>query len=217
MHDVLSFSYRTNEASKKLMSWVEAEINKGQECFDYEAAGAVIDMIKDFAETKEKDMKAKYYEALLCDFISGGDESDMEGGPSNRFGYDNWRYASGRFAPKGRGHRVGYVPDLMQYEGKDGEIRMGNWEAGMTGNRMGYPMDRMGRHHQTYDDYQMARKHYTETKSEADRHNMMEKMKELFGDLMDTSHEMYKDASPELRKEMKMEAKEMLEAFEHMG
>lgn len=217
MHELMVFSDKMKEAKKTLMSWVEAEINKGKECFDCEAAGDVVDMIKDLAEAEEKCMKAKYYEALLCNMLLDGDESNTEGGPSRRFGYDHWHYANGRFAPTGRGRRVGYVPDLMQYEGKDGAIHTGNWEAGMTGNRMGYPMDRMGRHHQTYDDYQMARKHYSETKSEADRHTLMDKMKALFGELMDTSHEMYKDASPELRKEFKMEAKEMLEAFEHMG
>lgn len=211
MHELMTSIEKMNMAKKTLMCWVDSEIAKGMDCFDVEACGEVVDMIKDFAEAEEKCMKAKYYEYLLTEMMDGVDNE------SERFGYDNWRYS------KGRGHRSGYVPsDLTMYEGDDGELRMGYphfRSPHLRSARMGYnPMEgewpRRGR---PYEEYRDARRHYSESKDEKDRHLMNEKIEEHVEDAMDTFREMWKDADPEVRKQMKMNMKAMLEDFEHMA
>lgn len=98
-----------NELKHKLLDAVKAEVSKGVENVDTEELGEVVDMIKDLASAEKDCMEACYYE-LVCEA--------MDDGESERMGYDRWRYASGRFAPKGRGSRVrGYLPPYMDGEG----------------------------------------------------------------------------------------------------
>lgn len=90
-----------NEIKHDLINAVKMEIAGGLENADTEELGQVIDMIKDLAEAEESCMEAAYYELV---------SEAMDGGESERMGYDKWRYSSGRFAPKGRGHISGYLP-----------------------------------------------------------------------------------------------------------
>lgn len=80
------------------------EIEKGIENVNTEEMGEVIDMIKDLSE-------AEYY-AAITKAMNEADEADimeklLEYGDDKRY-YDRYRYADGRFAPKGRGKRRGY-------------------------------------------------------------------------------------------------------------
>lgn len=218
MHELKMSIEKMNMEEKTLLCWVEQEIAKGKECFDVEQCGQVTDMIKDLAEAKEKCVKAKYYEYLLSVMTESDNSPESE-----RFGYDNWRYSSGRYAPKGHGHRSGYVPELEMYEGDEGELRMGYphiRSPHMSSARMGYnPMmdGEWPRHGKFYEEYRDARRHYTETKDEKHKRLMNEKIEEHVEDTMETLREMWKDADPEMKKRMKMNMKDMLEDFEHMG
>ena len=87
------------------------------------------DMIKDFSETEKNCAKKCYYEKMterLC-------EEEM----NERMGYDNWRYSSGRFAPKGHGTYTpplhGFMPPI--YTKADARMPMGDGRA--------YPHDMM--------------------------------------------------------------------------
>ena len=95
---------RMHEMIEKLSESAECEFAKGIECVDTEEMGKVTDMLKDLAE-------AMYYRTLTKSM----DEADPEQvldmferyGDGRRY-YDRYRYADGRFAPKGRGTRRGY-------------------------------------------------------------------------------------------------------------
>ena len=95
---------RMHEMIEKLSESAECEFAKGIECVDTEEMGKVTDMLKDLSE-------AMYYRT----FTKSMDESDPEQvldmferyGDGRRY-YDRYRYADGRFAPKGRGTRRGY-------------------------------------------------------------------------------------------------------------
>lgn len=89
---------------EKLSECAESEFNKGIENVDPCEMGQVTDMLKDLAE-------AMYYRELTKAMQESDTEEIMEMfdryGDDRRF-YDDYRYANGRFAPKGRGTRRGY-------------------------------------------------------------------------------------------------------------
>lgn len=95
---------RMHDMIEKLSEVAKCEIDKGIENVDTCEMGQVVDMLKDLSE-------AMYYRKLTHVMEDFGDEENMEVfdryGDGRRF-YDNYRYANGRFAPKGRGSRRGY-------------------------------------------------------------------------------------------------------------
>ena len=115
---------RIHKMIEKLTECALCEIEKGIECVNTEEMGEVIDMIKDLSEAEHKSLiskemkqykeeaeaEEKYMMKMLKE--DRADEykhmreqyGDEEG--ERRF-YDNYRYANGRFAPKGRGS---YMP-----------------------------------------------------------------------------------------------------------
>lgn len=215
---------RMHRSIETLSSWFLCESEKGKECFDVCAAGQVADMMKDLAEAMGERQKQKYYEKLTC--LAEKELKMMESEDDGPYGYDNYRYASsGRFAPKGKGSYYGYTPD---HDGKmmDEKDIFGDFD-GMRGyphmrvgrpprfheSRMGYPMhDTMPSDHgRWYDDYKEAKKHYHETRDESHRKTMQEKIEEHVEDAVDTMKEMWADASPEVKKEMKMHITKLLE------
>ena len=91
-----------------------AELDKGIENVDTKEMGEVVDMIKDLNEAeyravivksmKESDEEQKEYDKEILRVLK-----DEYGEESGRRFYDHYRYADGRFAPKGRGtYRRGY-------------------------------------------------------------------------------------------------------------
>lgn len=110
---------RIHEMEEKLTEIALCEINKGIECVNTAEMGAVIDMIKDLAcaekeareakemqkEEEEDEAEEKYIRKMLKE--ENKDEykryMDEYGEDGERRFYDNYRYADGRFAPKGRG------------------------------------------------------------------------------------------------------------------
>ena len=118
-----------NEIKHTLIDAVKAQVASGLETVDTQELGEVVDMIKDFASAEKDCMEACYYEAIIDAMRDGGEEE-------GRYGYDRWRYASGRYAPKGRGTRTyGYLPsgDRMPAE-------LGNYDPDYdtSTRRMGY-------------------------------------------------------------------------------
>lgn len=113
-----------NELKHTLIDAAKMEAAKGIENINTEEMGAVVDMIKDLAEAEESCMEACYYETVT--------EAMTEADGGERMGYDRWRYASGRFAPKGRG-TYGYTPMRMDDADWHPAQVMG---ANMNGTRM---------------------------------------------------------------------------------
>lgn len=194
----------------KLLCEVKNQLNQGISSVNTNELGAAIDMIKDLAEAEEKCYKACYYKMKI---MSGMMEDDDEEMPmSGRMGYDNWRYSSGRFAPTGRGHRAGYVEGMNPWTG-DGSRKMEdpwkNQEQGTSGTRgdytgfdgrMGYTRPTRGDH---YERYRNARMGYHESKDAASKEHMDAATRDYVVDMAETVKEMWKDADPAMRKELK--------------
>lgn len=138
-----------------------AELDKGIENVDTKEMGEVVDMIKDLNEAeyravivksmKEADEERKEYDKELLRVLK--DEYGEEGG---RRYYDHYRYADGRFAPKGHGtYRRGYEePPYMHMYPEAEHMRDMDRDYG----KMYYtePMNESG--------YDRAKRNYTETK-----------------------------------------------------
>lgn len=101
---------RIHEMEEKLTEIALCEINKGIEFVNTAEMGAVIDMIKDLAcaekeareakEMQKEEEEEKEEEKHMLKMLK--EDHGMSDDESKRF-YDNYRYANGRFAPKGRG------------------------------------------------------------------------------------------------------------------
>lgn len=141
MHELEAKLKTICEMKEKLTSWTKEELEKGKDCVNTEEAGQVVDMIKDLAEAEEKCWKAAYYKAVVEAMDEHEDEIDVDPSRVRRMGYDNYRYSSGRFAPKGHGHYAGH----MGYTPMQEMTRLYHDERDMMHDypRMGYvnPMD----------------------------------------------------------------------------
>lgn len=189
-----------------------------------EEVGQWVDMMKDSFEAEKDVWKGCYYKKIVEGMEPISDEEmrkfqekmRMQGNLEGSFGYDNWRYSSGKFAPTGHGHYAGYVPDdemwdpdmnmMMGYSGSKNGTRInsnmpdnGNMNTGYH-NRNGN--DRYGR---AYAEWEDSRRHYTETKSKDDKDNMDRHAKEHVKDAMFSIKEMWRNGDPELKKEIKKE------------
>lgn len=190
-------------AKKDLLDVFLGEIHtKGATSMDTMEAGQVVDMIKDLAEAEKACMEACYYETVIhtMNEYSEDDEND-------RMGYNNRRYASGRYAPKGKGSVSGYY---RPYENDEVNYRY-PYVRDPEMMRMGYTerdwdssdSNRDPRYGKAFNEYKTAKRHYTETKSSTDKERMERMATEHMNDTMTTIRDIWKEADPTLRKKMK--------------
>lgn len=184
------------------------------------------DIVKDIGEAMEKEAKACYYKKIVTAMHEFEEEKEMllKMGVCKediaRMGYDNWRYSSGRYAPTGKGHYVGHksgftpneLPIWMDEEREEyfegAEIydptRIGMMSMGYTRTDGGRIRDQnRSQHGENYDKWNEYRRHYTESKDPKDREMMSKNAKEHVKDFMTTTKEMWKEADPDLRREMR--------------
>lgn len=200
------------EMEEKLIEYAEHYLSLPQEQVDTHELGEVVDMIKDLAEAKEKCHKACYYEHI----VDAMDEEEL----NERMGYDHYRYASGRFAPKGHGTYRGYHPtwptiydmDAMnELDGINDMMPMMGYTRSGRGNRtdnprMGYedghgaPMDRYSR---DFNEYRNAKRHYTETHSPDEKRRMDEHANKHVMDSVESIREIWDDADHEQKMRIK--------------
>lgn len=138
-----------------------SELDKGIENVNVEEMSEAVDMIKDLCEAE--------YRAVIVKSMKKADEEEEEynkellrslkaeyGEESGRRYYDHYRYANGRFAPKGHGiYRRGYEePPYMHMYPEAEHMRDMDRDYG----KMYYtePMNESG--------YDRAKRNYTETK-----------------------------------------------------
>lgn len=219
MHEMKAKMKDLECTKEKLMCWLKEEFEHGKEMVNTHEAGQVVDMIKDLAEAEEKCWKACYYMSIVKAMKEEEEEDDEE-----RRGYDNYRYASGRFAPKGRGTRRGYVMpeypagypmyppvvyDRMGYTGGDsssstrsssggsstGSSNRSGYVEGEEGNRSNYGMN--------YDRYAEARRHYTMSHTQKDKDDMEMHANQHVAEAMASMREIWKHAEPEMKTRMK--------------
>lgn len=126
------------------------------------------------------------------------------GMPQNeRMGYNNRRYANGRYAPKGSGMRMGYNPYLYMTE--DGYMdeylndpnfmtsenrRMGYNESG---NRMNGTNRGNSRYGYVFDEYRDKKRHFTETQTPEEKVKLKEHREKTVDAILDMVGEVWKD------------------------
>lgn len=183
----------------KFICVLEAQMGK-LDITDTKELGETVDMIKDFSEANYYITKTAYYKEVI-EAMSENEESRYN---ESRMGYNNRRYADGRYAPAGRGEVSGfkYPPDTwteplrMGYQ--DGSREMGRMEnSGRGGRNMKYG--------EPYMNYRDARRFYTESHSEHDKKKMEEHAKEHLHDTIDTMKDIWKDAEPSLKQQMRQD------------
>lgn len=216
MREAMEKTKKLCEMKDKLVSVMCEQLNMGIQNVNTNEAGQVIDMIKDLAEAEEKCWKACYYKCIV-EAMKEEEEYAEKLPPEERRGYDHWRYSSGRYAPTGHGHySSGYRPMgeewaevmhpepwmSMGYDGrKDGMMRDGqNRSEYATTDRYGYTPSMRG---MKYDKYTRARRGYDEHKDAHSKTQMDDSAKEYVIDMADSIREMWRDADPALRKEIK--------------
>lgn len=216
MHEIEEKVKSLCEMQKKLVEWSKAELDQGKECVDTEEMGEVVDMIKDLAEAEKACCEAHYYKTIVKAMKDAEEEEEdmvkmaLREGVADRMGYNTnrsattGRYTSGR--GRGRSSRMGFSPVMRNMPYIDEYIggERGDWDWDHKG-RMGYPNDGMTdpRHGEAYNKFQMARRHYTETKSDHDREEMQHHAHNHVEDTIHTIRDIWADADPELKRQMK--------------
>ena len=134
-------------AIEKLAEDLKCDTEKGIETMNVEIAGKEADMLKDLAEAEyyfhvskamEESEKEDEEEAKFILKQMKEEYGDEDGERMYRMGYNRNRYSNGRFAPKGRGRRMGYMPPMMDGRWDEDDYLsdyLGNPEF-MTGARM---------------------------------------------------------------------------------
>lgn len=209
MHKAHEHTKKLCEIKEKLTTCFEAEMAKGIEQMDVKEAGEVVDMIKDLCEAEKCIMEACYYKSVVNAMEEGSEEPRY----GEVAGYNHNRYSSGRYAPSGHGHMSGYTPEHMIMP-KEGQWM--NWERHhMDGMRpMGYsksPMTGNERHGRAYNDYQEAKRYYTESHDEGAKMKMEAHAKEHLQDTIATMSDIWEEADPHLRAKMKAELSKLME------
>ena len=187
--------------AKQIMESVKAKVEAiGLDSFE----GQNLDDLKDFTEIAKNiacfDKDYRIVEAME----KVGDDGDImrmleqyEDYPERRF-YDHYRYADGRFAPKGHGtYQRGYsepyyhmTPEMYRDMDKYTRERMYFTETGIDGRGTGMHDTKMSE-----SNYDRAKRNYTETKEmhrtntpqdkEAKMRDLEKYMKELSADITD--------------------------------
>ncbi len=204
MEEAKKYSEKLCEMKDKLLCAAKSELERGVQNVNTHEMGAVIDMIKDLAEAEEKCWKACYYKTIVHEMH---EYEEHEG--EDRMGYDHWRYSSGRFAPSGKGHRSGYRPteDIdpwMRAEGFGDTTHPGGSHGGSSKDegmhRMGYIGSERG---DRYDRYTKARMGYHQSKDAMNKERMDSSAREYVVDIAESLKEVWSDADPAMRKEIK--------------
>ena len=185
---------------------LKSATNQGLNNLDTHEAGQVADIIKDLSEAKKNLTDAEKNEWESCYYASivkAMKDADERGDEEDRYGYIP-REAS-RMGKRGmqrdRIKRWVRDPDTFEDEMYD--------RAGYTPGRKMSRDDRSSdnssdeRYGKPYREYIDSRRHYSESKSQADKDMMEMYANEHLMDVMGSVREIYKTADPDMRKRMK--------------
>lgn len=206
---------RMHKMQECLTEKAVSEFEKGIENVDTSEMGEVVDMIKDLA-------KAEYH-SIISKAMKKADEEEEEydkellrslkaeyGEESGRRYYDQYRYANGRFAPKGRGTRRGY--EEPPYYHMPVNYNDMEYMRDMDKSRGKMYYSEPIAPHVSESNYDRAKRHYTETKemhkgaSTEDKEHKMKALdmyiRELSGDISGLLNDMTPDERNLLRTKM---------------
>lgn len=185
---------------------LKSATNQGLNNLDTHEAGQVADIIKDLSEAKKNLTDAEKNEWESCYYASivkAMKDADERGDEEDRYGYIP-REASRmgkRGMPRDRIKRWVRDPDTFEDEMYE--------RAGYTPGRKMSRDDRSSdnssdeRYGKPYREYIDSRRHYSESKSQADKDMMEMYANEHLMDVMGSVREIYKTADPDMRKRMK--------------
>lgn len=208
------------EIKERLVDAVKEEVDGGLENVCTEEMGAVVDMIKDLAKAEKDCYEAAYYKAIVEAMEDAEEEEELMAklglsGGEGRMGYNTHHSSrTGRFI-SGRSGRMGYNPIIHQAPYMEDYLDNGrmDWDRAGEG-RLGYPQGSgsmsEGRHGEAYNRYQNARRHYTETRSEADKDEMKRHAHEHVADTITTIRDIWSSADPELKSRMKQDFQNLI-------
>lgn len=177
-----------------LLHYVMGETEKGLEAdpAKVHVLKEYIEMIKCLAETEKECQEADYYESV----VEAMEESDRMGYNPNR--NRRGQYSDGR-GRSGDGYsdsdmgssnsRRGYTPDKIY-----SRMMMDDWDVD-DGDDF--------RHSESFNRFRRAKRHYTKTHSESDKHKMKEASSDHMMETMSTIREMWDEADPDLQARMK--------------
>lgn len=203
---------KLDEMKKTLCCWVEGAISSGESNVNAAELGAAVDMIKDIACAQKDIWESCYYKTVVDAMKEGEEESGWE---NHRMGYNPNRNSMGRYSR-------GYVPgeDVLRWpETMMGYSPSGAGTRSQSGSRMGYdnvharmmpPEDDDDRYGKEFGRYRMARRHYTETRSPAEKKKMEEHAEHHMNEAISTFKEIWKEADPELRSKMKTDLTKLM-------
>lgn len=185
---------------------LKSATNQGLNNLDTHEAGQVADIIKDLSEAKKNLTDAEKNEWESCYYASivkAMKDADERGDEDDRYGYIP-REAS-RMGKRGmqRDRIKRWVRDPDTFEDEMYE------RAGYTPGRKMSRDDRSSdnssdeRYGKPYREYIDSRRHYSESKSQADKDMMEMYANEHLMDVMGSIREIYKSADPDMRKRMK--------------
>lgn len=177
------------EMSERLTTFAQAELLKGVDCINAKELGEVTDMIKDLEEAARNHYEACYYKSvtMAMNNVPSYDEESV-------MGYNHRHMSNGQFATAGHGHMVrGFhgTPEMNQQHYIDAYMRDPDFKRNMS------------QYGQAYDNYLDAKRHYTETRSMSDKEMMNSEALRHVHDLARTSKEMWEEADPTLKRQMK--------------
>ena len=188
---------------EKLSECAKSEMESGIQNVDTCEMGKVVDMMKDLSE-------AMYYRTLTKAMDESTSEETLEMferyGDGRRF-YDKYRYADGRFAPKGRGTRRGYEEQPYDHMNPDmyREHEPEYWrDMDRKDGKMYYtePITMESRYDKAkrgYEESKMAHKENTPEHKQAKMKDLEMYLKELSEDVT----QLIADATPEERSMVK--------------
>jgi hypothetical protein len=207
---------RIHEMLECLTEVSKNQLDKGASSVNTDEMGKVVDMIKDLSE-------AEYYSRIAKSMEEyEEDEKEAEkfrlhlfeekyGESDGRRFYDHYRYANGRFAPKGSGtYRRNYSPYLKtsdsfmpEWDGYEPMERERMRDMDRSGGRMYYTDSSYPIHDRSESRYDKARRMYTESKevhkanTQTDKEQKMKDLENYFKEISEDLTEAISDATAE--------------------
>lgn len=185
---------------------LKSATNQGLNNLDTHEAGQVADIIKDLSEAKKNLTDAEKNEWESCYYASivkAMKDADERGDEEDRYGYIPREASSMGKRGMQRDRIKRWVRDPDTFEDEMYE------RAGYTPGRKMSRDDRSSdnssdeRYGKPYREYIDSRRHYSESKSQADKDMMEMHANEHLMDVMGSIREIYKSADPDMRKRMK--------------
>ena len=212
---------KLDDVKKTLCCWAESAISNGMAAANADELGAVVDMVKDLS-CAQKDIWESCYYKTVVDAMKTGEETGyafrpelMYGYPNDRMGYNPNRNAKGQYS---RGYYPGddvvrWPVPQMGYSASEGKSLSASGADRDVYSRM-MPMlhededsERYGRE---FGRYRQARRHYTETRSPAEKKKMDDHAEHHMNEAIATFKEIWKEADPELRNKMKTDLTKLM-------